>query len=83
MWTHRDRMEARAWREVDAGRCPGCRGDLDETTDPDNEDAYDGHLVTCFKCAAKAQALDEFSKAGGKTAGVLSYSTGSPEITVS
>jgi|GEM_PF-5138029 len=72
------------WQESEAGKCPGCADDLSVTTDRANEDAYEGHVVRCFKCAAKERAHEVFSSQdGSSSAGLLTYSTGGPEITTS
>lgn len=43
------------------GRCPGCGGDLAETTNPDNEGRYQRDLpVQCFRCLEYARAADAY-----------------------
>jgi hypothetical protein len=56
------------WDEVEQGwmlalslyrdrRCPGCGGDIDVTTNPENEEQYRHELpLQCFRCVAFAQA---------------------------
>lgn len=75
-------LTVRAWRQAQAGRCPGCDGETSETTDPRNEDAYGVHLVTCFKCAARDRERRKFEAEGGAMAGVLVYTTGGTSYTV-
>jgi len=77
-------MDVMVWQESEAGKCPGCDDVLSETTDRVNEDVYEGHVVRCFKCAAKERAHTDFvSQEGSSNAGLLTYSTGGPEITTS
>lgn len=81
MWTDRDRAESLAWQADQGDRCPGCRGRLAETTDPDNEDAYAGHAVRCFKCRANHEAARDFGTDSDARAGLLTYSTRDPDVT--
>ena len=59
-WSDDDRLAALAWdaerkrREADA--CPGCGGSLVETTDPANEDRWEGQVVRCHRCKARSTA---------------------------
>jgi hypothetical protein len=42
-------------------RCPGCAGDLEETTAPANEDRYKYDLpLQCFRCVAFARATKAY-----------------------
>lgn len=46
-----------AWR---SRRCPGCGGDLAETTDPDNEEQYLAEAIRCHRCTSQAIAAMPF-----------------------
>lgn len=77
-------MDALAWQQIENGLCSGCKGDLAETTDPDNEDTYEGHVLRCHKCAARERAVKEFSSQDGSSdVGLLTYTTGGPDVTTS
>lgn len=42
-------------------QCPGCGGQIDETTDPAFEDEWHAPPPTrCFKCDARLQKQEEF-----------------------
>jgi len=42
-------------------QCPGCSGQIDETTDPEHEDEWHGEApLRCFKCTARLQAQEPF-----------------------
>ena len=59
MWTDADRGYALAWQQLEDAKCPcGCGQPIDESTDPANEDAYQGHAVRCFAGQAREAALE-------------------------
>lgn len=50
-----------ALAEYQQSRCPGCGGDLAETTAPGNEGRYRRDLpVQCFRCLEFARAADVY-----------------------
>lgn len=51
-------IELAVWRET---RCPGCGGDLAETTDPANDDRYQAEAIRCHKCTAIAQSAGRYT----------------------
>jgi hypothetical protein len=54
-------------------QCPGCGGQLDETTHPHNEDAYEAEPPTrCFKCDALMREQEKFA--------VVNEHTGKPLV---
>lgn len=56
-WTDQDTAYARALAVYEASLCPGCAHDLDETTDPRNQDRYTwGKPTRCFRCQARGYA---------------------------
>lgn len=63
LWLEEDTEWALAWQEDKASRCGGCGHPLDETTDPDAEEAYRVHTIRCHACTARdrkdGQPLDE------------------------
>lgn len=54
-----------AWRQT---RCPGCGGNLAETTDPASERAYESDAIRCHKCTAQAVAAVPFQQDHNVTA---------------
>lgn len=46
-----------AWR---MSRCPGCGGNLAETTDPANEEQYRTETSRCHRCTAQAITAAQF-----------------------
>lgn len=61
-WTDEDRALAIAFDRWDAGRCPGCRGRVEETTDPGHEDGYVVDVVRCHACTAIAVEAPGYQK---------------------
>jgi len=53
-----DRAAALVWQSEQQNKCPGCGGDLRETTHADAEGRYDGHVVRCHRCKARNTAID-------------------------
>ncbi len=47
-----------AWR---ASRCPGCGGDLAETTNPDNQNRYLTEALRCHRCTALHMSAAEWA----------------------
>lgn len=72
MWTQDDRGYAMAWQSIEDGKCPcGCGYPVDESTDPANENLFDGHTRRCFAGKAREAALQSVDD----TAGLLGYAT--------
>lgn len=57
-WSDEDRAYALALTDYDANRCPGCGGQLDETTDPKIADRV--HHTKCHRCVAIAKVRDAY-----------------------
>jgi hypothetical protein len=56
-----EQAEVIAYEEMLDNQCPGCGGQLDETTDPDMEGEYVGSPPTrCFRCDAIAVAQEPY-----------------------
>jgi hypothetical protein len=71
-WTQEDRELAVAYGAWEADRCPGCNGQLTETTDPANEEMYDaGVQARCHRCTAIDIAQDAAQHAPRPTALLL------------
>ena len=69
-WTQDDRGYALAWQSIEDGKCPcGCGHPVAESTDPANENAYDGHSIRCFAGKAREDALSSVDDKSG----VLGY----------
>jgi uncharacterized protein with PIN domain len=51
-WDDLDRAEMEALAFIEADECPGCRGSLEETTDPNAMDTYTATPVRCHRCTA-------------------------------
>jgi len=57
-----------AYEEMLDNQCPGCGGQLDETTDPANEGEYEGSPPTrCFKCDALLAAQEPYLQVDQRT----------------
>ena len=55
-----------AYEELLDNQCPGCGGQLDETTDPDVD--WHAHEPTrCFKCDARLQGQEPYMKVNEHT----------------
>lgn len=70
MWLEEDRRWAVALLAEEAEACPGCQGQLAETTDADNEFRYHAEALRCHKCAAQQREMESFHKEGS-TIGLL------------
>lgn len=70
-WSEEDRAYALAWQQYELELCSGCGHHLAVTTDKNNQFAYEGEIVRCHACAAKARTSQKFSKDGGDSAGAL------------
>lgn len=56
-WDGEDVELALALADYEANACPGCGHDLNETTDPANEEQYDARIqARCHRCTALAIA---------------------------
>lgn len=57
-----------AYEELLDNQCPGCGGQLDETTDPAHEHEWHAPPPTrCFKCDAKLRAQERYAAANDNT----------------
>lgn len=71
-WSASDRAWALALAEWESSRCPGCNGDLEETTNPANEDRYAADApVRCFRCSALQDRQAEYDDHPNRRAQVL------------
>lgn len=70
LWLPEDRWWALALAEVEAGTCRDCGHPLHESTDADNEFAYDAALSKCHACVAAATRVAAYESDGGKTSGL-------------
>ncbi|MFC6080914.1 hypothetical protein [Sphaerisporangium aureirubrum] len=62
-WLEDDVAWALAWRQEQAGKCPGCGLQLEETTNPANDGRYVVPLpVRCFACTPIAEAHTIYAK---------------------
>lgn len=62
-WTSEDLTYAKAWRRLEADRCPGCGLPLSETTDPDNEGMYEAPPPTrCHACTPLEYRKGEYKE---------------------
>lgn len=62
-WLEEDRDYAKGHRRLMLARCPGCGLDLNETTDPDNEGAYEAPLpVRCHACTPLEHRKSEYKE---------------------
>lgn len=60
-WTEEDLGYGKAHRRNELGRCPGCKLPLDETTNPDNEGAYEAPPPTrCHACTPMEHRKAEY-----------------------
>lgn len=49
-------------------QCPGCGGQLDETTDPAHEDDWHAHdPVRCFRCDARMTKQEKYTEVNKHT----------------
>lgn len=53
LFTPEDTQLALEWQAEADLICGGCGHPIDESMDPDNEDAYVAHVNVCAACAAK------------------------------
>ncbi|MBB4702249.1 hypothetical protein BJ982_003793 [Sphaerisporangium siamense] len=61
-WLEDDVAWALAWKQEQAGLCPGCKLPLEETTDPANDGRYRVPPATrCFACTPLAEAHKEYA----------------------
>lgn len=58
LWTHEDRMWVLAYDHVEKDKCSGCGFPLSETTAPDAEERFKGHVVRCHACRSVAHAAE-------------------------
>ena len=71
-WTEQDRKLALALEEYEAGLCPGCQNPLDETSNPDHQDAYRPEPpIRCHYCTTQALVSETAEKQHEHTAGLL------------
>jgi len=70
LWTEEDRRDAVALAMEEQGSCPGCKGQIEETTDPENQFRYVAEGIRCHRCAAQRHELDDHAK-NGDPAGIL------------
>jgi hypothetical protein len=64
-WDDQERGWMLALADLEAGECHGCGGDLEETTDPENDGRYAvGTPIRCHKCTALAIAKENHAKQG-------------------
>jgi hypothetical protein len=62
-WTGEDLAYAKAWRRIEADRCPGCGLSLSETTNPDNEGMYEAPPPTrCHACTPLEHRKSEYTE---------------------
>lgn len=66
-WSDEDRAYATALMDYDVNACPGCGGQLDETTDTSH--AYMVHQTTCHKCKAIEAVKHRYHEANKDTEG--------------
>lgn len=64
MWLEEDRRWAIALQVEEDGQCPGCHGQLEETTDPANEFRWVGEGVRCHRCAVQQREMQDHIKRG-------------------
>lgn len=58
-WDDEEQAGAIAFQELLDNQCPGCGGQIDETTDPDVD--WHAHAPTrCFKCDARLMAQEPY-----------------------
>lgn len=67
LWLEEDRRWALALVVEEGDECPGCHGQLEETTDPANEDRYRAEGIRCFRCYAQQIEMRAFHKDGDPT----------------
>lgn len=74
LWTEEDRRWAIALIAEEAEKCPGCGGQLTETTDPEHEEHWHAEAMRCHRCAAQQREMRAFQKEGDPT-GLLVMAT--------
>lgn len=80
VWTEEDRRWAFALLEEEAEECPGCRGQLKETTDPENEFRYEVEAIRCHKCKTQQKLIGLYSRPPNDPTGIL-VTTSLQEVT--
>jgi hypothetical protein len=70
LWTAEDRAWAMALLTVEAENCPECGQPWVESSNPDNEFAYDAHVLRCHACTTSAKTRDAFEKRNGDARGM-------------
>lgn len=58
LWTYEDRMFALALDQIEKDKCGGCGFPLSETTTPEAEGIFKGHVVRCHACRSVAHAVE-------------------------
>lgn len=64
LWLEEDRRDAVALALEEAEQCPGCGGNIDETTDPANEYGYEINVVRCHRCHKQQRELQSYADEG-------------------
>jgi hypothetical protein len=63
-----EQAEVIAYEEMLDNQCPGCGGQVDETTHPDNEGEYEvGPPTRCFRCDALQRAQEPYTRLDQRT----------------
>lgn len=71
LWLPADRRWALALLEVEADTCPGCGQPLSQSTDRENEGAYDATFLACHGCRAAAMRTTAHQDGNGDTRGLF------------
>lgn len=70
LWTEEDRRWALALIVEEGEKCPGCGGQIHETTDPELEFSWHAEAVRCHRCASQQREMRSHHR-DGDPAGLL------------
>jgi hypothetical protein len=62
-WSEQDRGWIQALLSIEHSKCPGCGGDLEETTRQDPDEGYDVEHQPCKRCQSLEIARERYHKA--------------------